>query len=89
MTATLHEAKPSPDNEPPPIQIAHLRAGLYKYEEAAEVLRVSTRTVKRLVKAGVLATIPVLKYRRIVHTELARFMAEGAQSQKKTGVENT
>jgi excisionase family DNA binding protein len=46
----------------------------YRPEEAAEMLRVSTRTVNRLIDAGELLAIRVLKDRRIARDDLLDFV---------------
>ncbi len=51
-------------------------AQIYTLSEAAEVLRVHTNTVRRLVSAGHLASFKVGQQRRITKEALDRYIAE-------------
>jgi len=47
---------------------------VYTADEVAEVLKVEYKTVLRLIKRGLLKTIPGIRHKRITEQELRRYL---------------
>ena len=54
---------------------SHARARFFTVAEAAELMRVSTMTVYRLIKAGQLASVRVGKSYRVREDDVDRYLA--------------
>jgi len=50
----------------------------HSIEAVAEMLNVSTKTVRRLIDAGRLKTLPGIRHKRITAVSLEQFMASAA-----------
>ena len=57
--------------------MAQQRARFMTVAEVAEIMRVSTMTVYRLIKAGDLAAVRVGKSYRLAEDEVDRYLAQG------------